>query len=211
MTNWKKFLKNLSAGPLFEGPHNFVGIELNNSFPLTPPEDFHAYIFDHLGEGEIGFGGYLEHRKVYGQSPVFIANGRARSIHLGTDFWTDAGVAILAPIDGVVVGFKNNAGKGNYGGTLILRHQSSAHCFYTLYGHLGLSMQLEQGHAVCAGEQIAVLGDYPENGNWPPHLHFQILTEYDEADIDYPGVCFPEEVEKFSDLCPDPNWLLAYE
>ena len=97
MTNWKKFLKNLSAGPLFEGPHNFVGIELNNSFPLTPPEDFHAYIFDHLGEGEIGFGGYLEHRKVYGQSPVFIENGRARSIHLGTDFWTDAGVAILAP------------------------------------------------------------------------------------------------------------------
>ena len=62
-----------------------------------------------------------------------------------------------------------------------------------------------------SGEQIAVLGDYPENGNWPPHLHFQIMLSMLDFEIDFPGVGYSNQMDVFKELCPDPNFLFKLE
>jgi hypothetical protein len=51
------------------------------------------------------------------------------------------------------------------------------------------------------------LVDYPENGNWAPHLHFQIMLSMLNYEVDYPGVCYHNQIDVWSDLCPNPNLL----
>eukprot|EP00903_Cladosiphon_okamuranus_P000739 g737.t1 len=69
---------------------------------------------------------------------------------------------------------------------------------------------LEAGQRVVAGEQIATVGPAPENGNWPPHLHFQIMLDMLGEQQDFPGVCYPEERATWLSLCPDPSlWFPA--
>lgn len=207
-------LKSLAAEafPVFKGKPIFVPFALNQLYDLHPPEPFHNYVFGQLKEHEIPYGGYMENREVYQQSPVFQENGRARSLHLGVDFWAPVGTAIHCPLDGVVVGKKDNTGMGNYGGTVIVKHSTTDIIFYSLYGHMEInSIPFNAGDKIKGGEIIGQLGGLQSNGYWPPHLHFQIIRQLNEEIIDFPGVCFPEEKEKFLDLCPDPNYLLQYE
>ena len=37
------------------------------------------------------------------------------------------------------------------------------------------------------GQEIARLGDFPSNGDWPPHLHFQLITDLLDREGDFPG------------------------
>ncbi len=50
--------------------------------------------------------------------------------------------------------------------------------------------------------------NFPENGDWPPHLHFQIISEIGEYKGDFPGVSSVENREYFLRICPDPNLIL---
>jgi len=47
-----------------------------------------------------------------------------------------------------------------------------------------------------------------ENGNWPPHLHFQIIIDIGNWQGDYPGVCKFSERERWLQNCPDPDIIL---
>jgi len=47
-----------------------------------------------------------------------------------------------------------------------------------------------------------------ENGQWPPHLHFQVIIDMENWRGDYPGVCSLPEKEKFLNNCPDPDLIL---
>ena len=38
------------------------------------------------------------------------------------------------------------------------------------------------------GDWIGEIGDYKVNGNWPPHLHFQIMTTLINEVDNFPGV-----------------------
>jgi len=56
-----------------------------------------------------------------------------------------------------------------------------------------------------------VIGEFGipmENGQWPPHLHFQIIVDMEDWIGDYPGVCKLSEREKFLANCPDPDIIL---
>lgn len=152
-------------------------------------------------------GGYLEDRSWYARSPLF---GSERSVHLGIDIWADAGHSVHSPYDGTIHSFADNVGFGNYGPTLVLEHKIEGMTFYTLYGHLArASMALwEQGKTVLAGQQIGVLGEIQENGEWPAHLHFQVITDLQGKEGDFPGVCVKEDVKYYKNICPDPNLVL---
>jgi hypothetical protein len=56
---------------------------------------------------------------------------------------------------------------------------------------------------------VGEVGDLQENGSWPPHLHFQIITDAMEGVVDYPGVAAPSERERYLERCPDPNLILG--
>lgn len=175
---------------------------------------FSAYIQQQLNEADAlyGIGGYNEHRTVYARSRVFdgASEADARCIHLGVDIWGKAGTPVAAPLDGTVHSFAFNDAYGDYGATIILEHQINGAEFHTLYGHLSLAdiANLNEGDFIAAGKVFAHFGVPAENGQWPPHLHFQIILDMQGKKGDYPGVCSIAERENYLQNCPDPDALL---
>lgn len=180
---------------------------------LSKTVDFSNYVFDELLSGNKfnGIGGYGEDRVIYRHRKHFTANTeKPRSIHLGIDIWADTGTPLHAPLDGTVHSFAFNDHYGDYGPTIILSHQLGGVGFFTLYGHLSLgSLEgLHEGKAIQAGESFAAIGPYPENGDWPPHLHFQVIRDMGSYRGDFPGVCNAADLEHYLNLCPDPQLIL---
>lgn len=184
------------------------------NFDITSAEEFEEYINDYLNRNEasVAYGGYNETRKIYQRSNHFFETDyrKERNIHLGMDFWCVANTPVLTPLDGKVHSFKNNKAFGDYGPTIILEHNINDVVFYTLYGHLSLQSiaNLAVGHEFRQGEVIAYLGESEVNGDYAPHLHFQIVKDLEEGFGDYKGVTSLNEQKKDLNNCPDPNLLL---
>lgn len=198
---------------------DYVALDLSTkttdkiNLPLTDAKAFEEFVEDHLDKNnaKVAFGGYLEQRNLYQRSTVFKdANIEERNIHIGLDLWIKAGTPVLAALDGKLHSFQNNTALGDYGPTLILEHQIQGETFYTLYGHLSLESLAEktEGQSVLKGEVIATLGAAPINGDYAPHLHFQIIKDLQGKKGDYPGVCALKDVGFYQENCPDPALLL---
>lgn len=186
------------------------------SINLVDTEEFDRYVFKKLKEKnkKYGIGGYLENRAIYSRSDVFATfEAEFRNIHLGIDIWTNAGAPVFSPMDGKVHSFGDNAGFGNYGPTIILEHKLAGKKLFSLYGHLHRSdlEKLEVGKEVKSGELLCHVGQFPENGDWPPHLHFQLMWDLGENVGDYPGVASEKDLEFYRENCPDPNGILKCE
>jgi len=133
-----------------------------------------------------------------------------RTVHLGTDFWVAAQTPIHALFAATVFSIYNNPGDKNHGPTLILKHQTSdGIVFYSLYSHLSKSSfkMLQTGQPVEKGDLIGYVGHSHENGNWAPHLHFQLLLDMLGNKHDFPGIAFPNELKTWKSICPDPSVL----
>ncbi len=197
----------------------YVAIDLSSNnvdlakIDITCAAEFEAYIVNYLSKNnaKVGFGGYKEIRAIYQRSSVFKNDtSDERNIHIGMDLWIKAGTKVLAALDGTIHSFQNNTALGDYGPTIILEHQIENNVFYTLYGHLSLESLngKKVGTEVKKGETIATLGASPINGDYAPHLHFQIIIDMDNRFGDYPGVCNIKNLSLYSEICPDPNLLL---
>ena len=106
----------------------------------------------------------------------------------------------------------NNAARLDYGPLVILKHATDdGLTFFTLYGHLGEDAleRCRAGQLVARGEQIGSIGAPPSNGDWPPHLHFQIITDLLDLDRDFPGVAYASQRAVWNSLSPDPNLILG--
>ena len=176
---------------------------------------FDSYVFGKLRSANkrFGIGGYFEYRAIYARSGMFATDqADFRNIHLGIDVWTASGHPVYAPLAGKVFAFQNNAGFGDYGATIILEHQLKDTVLYSLYGHLALKdlEGLEVGMPIACGQKFCQVGPFPENGDWPPHLHFQLMWDMLGNWGDFPGVCSQREIEKYRAICPDPQVLLGY-
>lgn len=157
-------------------------------------------------------GGYLEPRALYGTeaySRMGNYGKESRTIHLGVDFWVESGTPVFALFDGQVVTAVNDEGEKEYGGLIILKHLEEGISFYTLYGHQSIASirQYKPGDPIKKGQELSRIGNYPENGNWAPHLHFQVMLTLLSYVNDFPGVAYPGERELWRSLCPDPNQL----
>lgn len=191
------------------GNTELTGEQLASDAALS---DFLASYLQKKGKA-VAWGGYNEKRGLYRRSELFSARVEEediRNIHLGIDIWADAGTAVLAVLEGRVHSYANNAGFGDYGPTIILEHQVQGQRFFTLYGHLSLESlsDLREGQRIDKGQHIATLGTPSENGNYAPHLHFQIIRELQGRKGDFPGVTSIKELDTYLELSPDPNLLL---
>ena len=199
---------------------DYLAIDLSESnkeldtIDVSSSAAFDDYIADFLKQhnAQVAYGGYLEVRSMYRRSTHFNKQDPAteRNIHLGLDVWCDAGTEILAPISGKIHSYKNNKNYGDYGPTIILEHDYPEITFYTLYGHLSVASldHIAIGQEVRAGDVIARLGDASVNGDYAPHLHFQIMKDLEGNSGDYPGVSSKIELSRYQNNCPDPNLLL---
>jgi murein DD-endopeptidase MepM/ murein hydrolase activator NlpD len=219
-----EFLKTLKSHPLIDvslSNNAYVPLDLSihntklKDVNVSSSDDLERFIWDYMEKhkAKFAYGGYLERRGIYERSSYFNqANPETeRNIHLGIDLWIKANTPVLAPLDGVIHSFNYNSNHGDYGPTIILKHTFNPITFYTLYGHLSLASleALEVGLEVKKGEQIATLGTANVNGDYPPHLHFQIIKAIQAYEGDYPGVSNQLDLEFYKENCPDPNLLLG--
>lgn len=192
---------------LSESNQALHSIDISSSLKLT------AFIENHIKAHQalVAYGGYLEVRNIYNRSEHFNSQSqKSRNIHLGVDLWCGTNMPIYTPLDATVHSFKNNTNYGDYGPTIILKHVVKGITFYTLYGHLSIASieNLKVGQQFEQGKQIATLGDTTVNGDYPPHLHFQIIKDLQGCYGDYPGVCNEEDLEYYLKHCPNPEFLL---
>ncbi len=159
---------------------------------------------------QFAYGRYAEPRALYDNEHFAgdaLVSTERRTVHMGIDLFCAAGTIIRAPLDGVVHLVANNDRELDYGPVLVIRHDAhdGTH-FYTLYGHLLLTSiaSTTAGQRVAAGEPVAAVGRPPENGNWPPHLHFQLILDLLDLGADFPGVCRASEQDRWLALSPGP-------
>ncbi|WP_416237364.1 aminotransferase class III-fold pyridoxal phosphate-dependent enzyme [Sulfitobacter sp. F26204] len=165
-------------------------------------------------QGSIWLGYYHEPRLIYAE-PAFRkgpwkASDR-RTVHLAVDVFTTAGTPMYAPLRGEVFIAEYRAGHLDYGGVIILRHQTpEGDPFFTLYGHLDPEFleRLEVGQVIDKGEEFCRLGDPSMNGGWSPHVHFQLALTTEGIEADWPGVGDPDEMYLWRAICPNPAALL---
>ena len=164
---------------------------------------------------QVGVGRYDEVRRCY-TSDVFATSGdgfaERRTVHLGVDLFVPAGTPVHAPYDGHVWSVADNEGRLDYGPTIILHHTPPAGPeFWTLYGHLDRASidGIEPGRPVARGDKIAAVGPFPENGDWPTHVHFQVITDVLDQRGDFVGVAPPSLRALWRTMCPDPTGLLG--
>jgi murein DD-endopeptidase MepM/ murein hydrolase activator NlpD len=175
---------------------------------------FSAYIDQFLSKNKAiyAIGGYGELRTMYSRSRVFDEGRQGdepRRLHLGVDIWGKSGTTVFCPLGGMVHSFAMNNADGDYGATMILLHQLEGLSFYTLYGHISeADLRVSPGQYINHGQEMAHFGTPKENGNWPPHLHFQVIIDMELREGDYPGVCRYSEREKYLSNCPDPDLIL---
>jgi murein DD-endopeptidase MepM/ murein hydrolase activator NlpD len=175
-----------------------------------------TYIKDYCeaNQAKVAYGGYNEIRSLYERSQIFQEKKTAeRNIHIGLDLWLQAGSEVFAPVEGYIHSFKNNKAAGDYGPTIIIEHHSKTQTWYTLYGHLSLESLkgLKIGKYIEKGKSFATLGKSDVNGNYAPHLHFQIIKNIINHSGDYPGVCAKVDLPYYLENCPDPKILLGLE
>lgn len=163
----------------------------------------------------VAVGRYDEPRLVY-VTPAFAAGdgtiAEHRTIHLGLDFFAEAGTPVYAPLDGEVHAADEHRIRLDYGGVIVLRHHTDdGVAFFTLYGHLSRASfaHLRVGQHVRRGEQIATLGVPDENGGWTPHLHLQIITDFLGLGSDFPGVGTASRRDVWRSVSPDANLLVG--
>ena len=220
-SKYEKFTKivdfDLSSNEIRQLDLSVGSLELGNNSEFDTPPNFNLKINSmlHEADAKIGIGGYGEIRPFYTTDAFQIKGNNGpqwRTVHLGIDIWMPAGTPVFAPLEGKVHSFQNNEGDCNYGPTIILEHKVNRELtFYTLYGHLSLESLdgLEVGMEIKKGQQIATFGDISVNGNWPPHLHFQVMLDMMDYEGDFPGVAFPKQAEIWKSICPDPKKMLG--
>lgn len=183
---------------------------------VADTSSFNAFIFDQLRQSgrTYAIGGYLEDRAIYRRSEVFASQSADtfRSIHLGVDIWCESFHPLFCPWEAKIHSFQDNVGYGDYGPTLILEHQLGNKRLFSLYGHLSQAdlNTWAIGKRLAKGEKIGSVGPFPENGDWPPHLHFQLMWDLEGKSGDYPGVASRLERKKYARNCPDPAYLLGF-
>lgn len=210
------FLQESTPAALFRpdiaaSPHR--ALPTNGEDPTMPAFSDPAFDAWFAGTGvAYGIGLYGENRSVYATAQFAdTASPERRTVHLGIDVFAPARTPVHAPFDGRVHVLTYNADPLDYGNTLILEHDAGGFSFFTLYGHLAgtLPELLHLGQEVRAGQHIADLGDWPENGGWAPHLHFQLITDMlEQTGGNFFGVGHEGLWDIWQQISPDPNLIL---
>ena len=189
-----------SVHPVMNLPSEYQKFDFKQNYSPVKMAEF-------TRSGGWGVGGYLEKRSGMYLAPQY---GNRRNVHMGIDIWAKEGEPVFSPLPGKIAYKAYHGEDGNYGATIVLKHQIDGRDLFALYGHLSKkSLTLnEVGAELEAGDTIGWLGNLDENGNWPPHLHYQISIK-DPGEADMPGVVAEDEVEDAARIYPDPRIILG--
>jgi hypothetical protein len=163
---------------------------------------FQKYVDDTLDTQQTnwGIGKYMERRDGVLEG-THIAS-EERFYHLGVDVAHPHGTPLLCPVEGEIYKTGYSPEWGDYGHFISTRHQLEGKTFYLFFGHLKEGSYLTSG-MVSAGQQLGLLGDFQDNGQWFHHTHIQICMDtWDKSTPD--GYCHERDQEYYRYLNPDP-------
>ena len=186
---------------------------------LFDPDLAEREIFRAIEDGgyRAGIGKYDEYRLIYSSKDFVDETAHQRTLHLGIDIFMRSGTAIYSPMEGEIYGIADNDSPLDYGGTIILKHAVNHNGnpleFFTLYGHLKPSTVFRHqiGDRISPGQKIAEMGDTTENGNWAPHVHFEIITDILGQTDTFVGVGSHAHRDTWLSLCPNPVVMLGLQ
>ena len=105
---------------------------------------------------------YLENEKIF--------------IHFGVDINVPTGTEIATDFKSEVIKVDSDYPlDGGWGSFVILKHLSKP--VYIIYAHLDENILCKVGDKLDKGTIFAKVGHAPQNGNWFPHVHVQIIEE----------------------------------
>ncbi len=207
------FSDNVDIHPVFKGlTGDPLVVDLSLGSPVFEQVDildqkaFQVWLDEKMKDGFTwGLASYLEDRRtVLSQYPQMQED--QRFFHLGLDIIVDLGTPLHAPLDAVVKESSYEEGDGNYGGNVLLMHESPHYeTFYSIYGHLNKEKLPAPGDRFKAGDVFAWIGDFHENGNWFYHTHLQVITQkgYDLGWVSK-GYCTAGDLTVMDSICPSP-------
>lgn len=207
--NINPVFKNLKGDPLV--------IDMSSQSPIfdnmdvRDQKEFQRRIDQMMADGySWGVSSYLEDRKkALSSCPQMVEE--QRFYHLGLDIIVGLDTPLHSPLAATVKDSGYESGDGNYGGHVLLMHESDLFdTFYSFYGHLNRDKLPEKGTGLKPGEPFAFIGDFHENGNWFYHTHMQVITQkgLDSGYISK-GYCAAEDLFQMDDLCPSPLSLFV--
>ena len=161
----------------------------------------------------LAVGSWMEQRTVYSSESYVSAlvPGARRDHHLGCDLFCPALTPIFAPMDGEIVQAGVIDIRLDYGGFLVTRHDLPVGApLYALWGHLthASAQKWSVGDRISEGDELALMGDYEENGWWLPHVHLQLSTIAFADFRQMPGVGEASLRGLWTELFPDPTALV---
>ena len=207
------YSEKIQHQPIFPGLKGDPYIaDLSTNSPLLEGMDvrdqkgFQRVLDEKMGSEYLwGVSPYLERRDtLLGDCPQMVAE--KRFVHLGLDVIVSLGKRLYAPLDATVAQSGYESGEGNYGGYVLLKHESPYfETFFSFYGHLCKDRLPAVGQTFPAGATFAEIGDFNENGNWFHHTHIQVITRKGlECGYASKGYCREEDLFHMNDLCPSP-------
>lgn len=119
------------------------------------------------------YGGFLENR-----SAIFDhRHDTKKVIHLGVDYWVDAGTTVMSPIEGKIINLrssKNESCRGGWGNRVDVLSGEKVYMF----AHLSPESIRDKkiGGRILEGEILGSVGAREHNGGWRPHLHLQCVA-----------------------------------
>ena len=196
--------KNLMGDPMEVDMS--VDSTIFDTIDVRDQKGFQKFLDDRLKNNNTwGVASYLENREiVLSQCPQMVEE--QRFYHLGLDIIVPLATPLNAPLDASVKESGYEAGEGNYGGNVLLMHESPYFdTFYSLYGHLNKERLPAVGTHFKAGDPFAFIGDFHENGNWFYHTHLQVITQkgFDQGYLSK-GYCAAKDLAIMDSLCPSP-------
>lgn len=192
-----------------------------STIPANPlkleAEEWSDALEDLSKKSDVIIGRYCEPRLMYTAPEFRSASHHAsdkRTIHMGTDIFVPAGSIVYASCDAMVHAVDIFTDHLDYGGVIVLRYQIEDNInLYALFGHLAheVSSTWKVGDKVDAGQQIAKIGDFDENGGWTPHLHYQLALSDFGKGCDIDGVVNADDLEIWQSYFPNPAAMFNLE
>ena len=195
---------NLKGDPLVVDMS--INSPLFDTIDVRDQKGFQEFLDDDMKDRYTwGVSSYLENREiVLSQCPQMVEE--QRFYHLGLDIIVPLATPLHAPLDARVKESGYEEGEGNYGGHVLLMHESPCFdTFYSFYGHLNKERLPGVGTFFKAGDPFAFIGDFHENGNWFYHTHLQVITQkgLDQGYLSK-GYCAARDLAIMDSLCPSP-------
>ena len=202
-------VKNLSGEPFILDLSD--DSPLHQEFDLKDQKAVQRFLEKEMrGRYTWGLAPYLEKRgRVLSHYPQMMEE--QRFYHLGLDVIVQKDTKLHAPLDAVVIQAEYEPGEGNFGGHVLLGHDSDHFdSFYSLYAHLNKEQLPPKGTFLSAGDAFARAGDFNDNGNWFYHTHIQVITQKG-VDLGYAskGYCSAMDLDAMDSLCPSPLSLFC--